>query len=57
MLFHGFYSRFLNCTNGTKSRKAFHIVHENRLIEVESINELLLRNTESKVKSMILAQS
>ena len=24
-LFHGCFSRFLNCTNGTKSRKASHI--------------------------------
>ena len=50
-LFHGCFSRFLNCTNATKSRKASHIIPESvdieinklkkNLIEIDGINTLL----------------
>ena len=35
-LLHGYFSRFLNCTNGAKSRKASHMYSGKELIVLDS---------------------
>ena len=42
-LLHGCFSRFLNCTNGTKSRKASHIMFQILLITIRSAAPNLAR--------------
>ena len=49
-LFHWCFSRFLNCTNGTKSRNTSHI------ISTENIN-LTLGNTVEKLKLLFTKRS
>ena len=54
-LLHGCFSRFSNCTNGTKSCKASHIVHENMGMNGLNIQTTVQRSPqEQKNWNMIL---